>query len=232
MALFMIILEVKKRQGLKTIKILQKMVMKFMTKSVFFIFFGFLFLNASAVQDSIRQKIPIMVLKNKQIKDVTDSLTFNTKGTNKSNVVLLSICDFKGCQFLFSGCVNRGFLHLLIMEPEFQSQQIVGFINISGYDCFVFGDHSTKHFFRQTKDSILIPEKFEWISKVSNAQFTDDLLNLIGYKTDPNAPFYITFDIHRFIYRRGKLVDIKSFPEFEDYFFDFRNEYRLPYRNE
>ena len=183
----------------------------------------------ATAQDTISKQIPILVLKNKQIQSLTDTLVFNTKGTNRSNVVFLSVCKFNGHQLLFSGCINKGLACYLVIEPEFQSLQLVGFLNISGYDCFVFGDHSIKRFFRQTKDSILIPKELEWISEVSKIQYMDDLFNHIDtYNRD--VPIFITFDILRYVYKKSKFEENRPDSKNEDIFSDFRSAKWLRYR--
>lgn len=204
--------------------------LKYLSKITFLIFFDFLFLSVSAVQDSVPKQLPILILKNKQVKTLLDSLVLNAKGTNKSNVILLSVCKFDRCQFLFVGCVNKGLAPYLITETEFQSQHIVGFLKFSNYDCYIFGDSSIKRFFRQTKDSILIPEKLEWLSKVSSVRYMDDLFNHIDtYSSD--IPLFVTFDIQRFVYQKSKFEVVGPNSKSEDIFLDFISSNRLPYRN-
>jgi len=204
--------------------------LKNISKIIFLIFFLFLFVNVSAIQDSVPKQIPIMMLKNKQIKTLIDSLVINTKGTDRSNVILLSVCKFDRCQFLFVGCVNKGTACYLITETEFQSQPIVGFLKISNYDCYIFGDPSIKRFFRQTKDSILIPKKLEWLSEVSSIRYMDDLFNHIDTHFS-DIPLYVTFDIQRYVYRKSKFEVLWPNSKFEDIFLDFKSSNRLPYRN-
>lgn len=205
--------------------------LKYSSKDVFLLFFIFLFLNVSAVPDSIPKQISILMLKNKQVKTLLDSLVLNTKGTDKSNVILLSVCKFENYQFLFAGCINKGMACYLITETEFQKQPIMGFLKVSNYDCYIFGDSSVKRFFRQTKDSILIPEKFKWLSEVSNVRYMDDLFNHITtYSRD--VPLHITFDIQRYVYHNGKFDEIGMNSKFEDLFLDFIHSNRMPYRND
>ena len=188
-----------------------------------------LFCACATAQDTLPKQTPILVLKNKQIQSLTDTLILNTKGSKGSNIVFLSVCKFNGCQLFFSGCVNKGLACYLIAEPEFQSQQLVGFLKISEYDCYVFGDHSTERFFRQTKDSILIPKKFEWISEVSKVQYLDDVFNHIDtYNRD--VPLFITFDIRRYLYKKGKFEEHRPDSKDEDIFSDFRSAKWLPGR--
>ena len=184
----------------------------------------------ATAQDTLPKQIPILVLKNKQIQSLTDTLIFNTKGSYRSNIVLLSVCKFNGCQFLFSGCINKGLACYLVKEPEFQSQQLVGFFKISEYECFVFGDNSIGRFFRQTKDSILIPKKLEWISEVSKVQYMDDLFNHIDTYSD-DVPLLITYDIQRYVYKKGKFEDVESDPKVDSIFLDFRFANTLHYKN-
>lgn len=203
--------------------------LKHVSKIIIFIFFSFLFLSASAVHDSVPKQTPILILKNKQVKTLIDSLVLNTKGTNKSNVILLSVCKFDGCQFLFVGCINKGLACYLITETEFQSQNLVGYLKISNYDCFVFGDQSTKRFFRRTKNTILIPKKFEWISEVSSVRYMDDLFSHIDSHSS-DIPLFITFDIQRYVYQKSKFKVVRPDSKFEDIFLDFKSSNRLPHR--
>ena len=203
--------------------------LKYVLKIIFFIFFGLLFVSVSAVQDAVPKQIPIMKLKNKKVKTLIDSLILNTKGTDKSNVIFLSICEFDRCQFLYAGCVNKGMACYLITEPEFQSQHIVGFLKISNYDCYIFGDSSVKRFFRQTKDSILIPEKLAWLSEVSSVRYMDDLFNHVDtYSSD--IPLYVTFDIQRYVYQKSNFEVVRPDSKYGGIFSDFRSSNRLPYR--
>lgn len=203
--------------------------LKCVSKILFLLFFSFLFVSVSAVQDTVPKRIPIMILKNKQIKILIDSLALNTKGTDKSNVILLSVCKFDRSQFLFTGCVNKGMACYLITETEFQSQHIMGFLKISNYDCFIFGDLSIKKFFRQTRDSIMISKELEWLSEVSNVRYMDDLFNHIDtYSSD--IPLFVTFDIQRYVYQKGKFEDVSSDSKFEGVLSNFRTSNRLPCR--
>lgn len=194
-----------------------------------FIFFSFLFLSASAVHDSVPKQTPILILKNKQVETLIDSLVSNTKGTNKSNIILLSVCKFDGYQFLFVGCINKGLACYLVTETEFQSKNLVGYLKISNYDCYVFGDQSTKRFFRRTKNTILIPKKLEWLSEVSSVRYMDDLFRHVDTHSS-DIPLFITFDIQRYVYQKSKFEVVRPDSKVEDIFLDFRSSNRLPHR--
>lgn len=189
-----------------------------------------LFILETIAQDSTIKLTPVLALKNKQVKSHIDTLILKSKGTNKSNVIFLSFCKYDTCQFFFSACSNKGLACYMITEPEFQSQKLAGYVEISNYDCYVFGDSSVTRFFRQTGETISIPEKFKWLSEVSTVRYADELFNHIDtHSYDP--PLYITFDIQRYVYQKGKFEDIRTNSEIIDLFSDFRNLKFLPYRS-
>lgn len=202
------------------------------SKVIFFsTFFWSLLVCDSLAQNTVLKQIPILKLKNNQVQTLIDTHFLNSKGTNRSNVIFISLCKIDGYQYLFFDCVNKGYMDYLATETEFRSQQLVGFLEISNTDCFVFGDCSVNRFFRQTKDSFQIPRKWKWLSEISNVKYMDDLFNHISLKNDDSDVVYcVTFDIQRYVYRKGTFEDINSLPKFSEIYSDFRNANRLGYR--
>lgn len=199
-------------------------------KIITFVLIWLMAVSESIAQDSTIKQTFILELRNKQVKNLIDSLILNSKGTSLSNVIFLSFCKYDKCQFFFSACSNKGLACYLITEPEFRSQQLAGYLKISNYDCYVFGDPSVTRFFRQTGETILIPEEFKWLSEVSTVRYADELFNhIVTHSYDP--PLYITFDIQRYVYQKGKFEDIRTNSEIIDLFSDFRNLNFLPYRS-
>ena len=193
----------------------------------------FLSLFASTFsQNATLKQTPVMCLKNSRMNKVMDTLLQNTKGSSGANVIVLSMCKIHKYNYLFTYCVNKGFLPYLMAETEFQSLPLLGYAKILNYDCFIFGDKTVKHFFRQTRGFVQIKKEWSWLTDLPNIQYMDDLLVHLGVRdtTENTVPMFITFDIMRRVYRNGHFIDITSDSLYEELYWEFKNSRRLPYR--
>jgi len=135
-------------------------------------------------------KTPSLKLKNCRVKGLMKDL-IKDGAIRDNDVVLISFIEENNEQYLYFGFSSKGRLFLLTSSYELCTHKFIGYSKIFNRDCFVFGDKA--EFFFTKKDSVQIPDYFDWLLLLNQMKEEDFLPPYFRVDSDGNL---VEVDMH------------------------------------